>query len=142
FLFLGVAIEDCGVITRSNICELAVGLGGIDLAPIDVEKLVVGNLRRVVGDFDRFAILCFFRRHELVSRVWLRAAAIAHHGFDNALRFVECRLNAPKTSTGENRGLGSRWSGTLPITRGRKRQTDKKEKNNSIHVVSFMSLWT
>src|SRR5713101_2307176 len=52
FLFLGVAIKDRGTITGADVGELAVGLGGIDLSPIDVEKRLVRNFFWIVSDFD------------------------------------------------------------------------------------------
>src|SRR6476660_9454393 len=87
-------------------------------------------------------MFCFFRGDKLVSRVWFVSAAIAHHGFDYARCLVECRLDAPKTPTGENGGFCAAWGGALPKTCRRKCQAAKNEKTNSIHTVSFMSLRT
>src|SRR5262249_61139116 len=97
---------------------------------------------RAVGHFYCLAIFLFFRRTELVSGVWFGSPAKANHLFENARLFVECRLDAPKTTASENRGLRSGWGGTLPIARRRNCHAAKSEKKNSIHTVSFMSLRT
>ena len=49
--------KESGIAERAaDITELAVGLGWIDLPPIDVEQLLVRNSRRIVNDFDRFPV--------------------------------------------------------------------------------------
>src|SRR5690242_18925747 len=48
FFLSRIGITNRGPITRADIGQLAVGLSGIDLPPIDVQELLVGNLRRVV----------------------------------------------------------------------------------------------
>jgi hypothetical protein len=44
--------KDGGPLARADIGKPAIGLRGIDLAPIDIEQLIKDDLCRVVGDFD------------------------------------------------------------------------------------------
>jgi len=74
------------------------------LPPIDVEQLLVGNLRWIVCDFDRFSIPSFLGRHKFVSGAGFSSAAIPHDCFDYAIRFVEGRLDTPETAARENCG--------------------------------------
>ncbi len=83
--------------------ELAVGLRRIDVPPEDVKELVVRDLRRIVCDLDRLAMLRFMRGDFLVGRVFGAAAGVPHNSFDYAFRVIERRLHAPETAAGKDR---------------------------------------
>ena len=104
FFLVIVAVKNRSPITRSDVSELSIRLGRIDLPPVNIEQLIVGDFGRIVSDLDRFPVACFFRRNEFVSGVRFGPAAITHDRFNHAFCLVECGLNAPKTAARQHRG--------------------------------------
>ena len=86
--------------------KLAVGLGGIDVVPENIEQLIVGNLRRIVGHFDRLAVLGFVGGDGGVIGVFFASASVSDDCFGHAFHVIEWFLHAPKTAASENRRLG------------------------------------
>ena len=58
---LVVSIIDRGLIRKTDIVELPIGLRRIDVVPENFEQLLVGNLRRVVSHFDGLAVFGLVR---------------------------------------------------------------------------------
>src|SRR5207244_992125 len=99
------SIKNCSPITWTDIGELAVRLGRIDLLPIDVEQLLVGNFGRIVNNLDRFPVVRLLRADELVSGIGFGPAAVTDCRLDHTGRLVECRLNTPETTARKNGAL-------------------------------------
>src|SRR2546427_177804 len=76
----------------------------------------VRKLRRVVCDFDGFAVFCFSRRNELVSRIRFCSTTITNDCFDHALSFVEGWLDAQKTAASKDCCPCLLWRRILPVT--------------------------
>ncbi len=120
--FLIAAIKNRGPVTWTDIGELAVGLRRIDLLPVDVEQLLVRNFGRIVNDLDRFPIVGPLRTDQFVGRIGFCSAAVAYCRLNYTRRFVEGRLNAPKTTTGKNRGFRRCRLGILRLRRSSQKQ--------------------
>jgi hypothetical protein len=87
----------------------------VDLFPVDFEQLIVRNPSRIVGDLDRLAIPGLFRADQLIGWVRFGSTAVTNDSFDNAGRFIEGRLNAPKASARENGGFYGSGRGILSV---------------------------
>src|SRR2546423_12193123 len=52
FFLVIVAVKNRSPITRSDVSELSIRLGRIDLPPVNIEQLIVGDFGRIVSDLD------------------------------------------------------------------------------------------
>src|SRR5262245_47075590 len=103
-------IEDRAAVLRTVIAELGVFLGRIDIAPENFQQLLVGHLRWIVFDEDRFGMAGAPRRNLLVGRILGLSADVSGGRRHDAGDFVECFFHAPKAASGESR-LRSAWLG-------------------------------
>ena len=85
--------------------KLAVGLSRIDVVPKNIQQLFIGDLRRIVGHFDRLAVLGFVGGDKIVIGRLLASAGVADHRFRHSFGLVKRRLHAPETAPGEDRGF-------------------------------------
>src|SRR2546423_10951882 len=101
-LLVVVTVKDRGLITKSDIVELTVGLRRVDVPPENIEQLLIGNLARIVSHFDRLPMFGAMRGDFFVGRVLSASARGADDRFDNSLGVIVRRLHAPKTNSGKD----------------------------------------
>ena len=61
FFLIVIRIENGSAIRRSDVGKLSIGLGRVDIAPVNIQQLIVGNLRRIISYLDRFAVAGLLR---------------------------------------------------------------------------------
>lgn len=106
--FLCIGGVDDGAVGGASVAELAITIGGVDMANIVVEELFVGELGGVVGDLDDFDVgflACFGAVVVFVSGVGDGAAAVAGDGLGDAVEFEHVSFDAPEAAACED-GLG------------------------------------
>src|SRR5947209_13899285 len=52
FLLILVGVENRGAVARADVGELSIGLRGIDLFPVNVQQLVIGDFCWIINDLD------------------------------------------------------------------------------------------
>lgn len=96
-LLVVVDKKDGGAIRGSNVRPLAVELRRIMRhREEDAEKLSVGDVRRIVGNFDGFGVARGLGRDLIVGRGRGRAAGIARSRLDDSLETLKDGLNTPE----------------------------------------------
>src|SRR6185437_548901 len=78
---------------------------------VDLQKLPVGNLRRIVSNPDRFRVPGFSGADGLVVGWFLLAPGVSHGCVRYALHMLEDALHAPEASAGEDSHLARRLGG-------------------------------
>src|SRR5206468_769744 len=102
-LLCAVRVKDDRTILRSGVAELAGAVGGIGVVPVRVEKVLVGDLRGIVGDLHRLDVSRDAGLHLFVARFLRTAAGIPDGHRQHARQFVEHVLHAPEAAAGEDR---------------------------------------
>ena len=110
----GLGVRFVGVVdARAIACALVVALPiearRVDGLEVELDELVEGDHRRIVGHADRFGEACRLGRHLLIGRRRVRLAIrIAHLGAHHATDLLEEVFRAPEASAGKADGLRSR----------------------------------
>jgi hypothetical protein len=107
-LLLRSFVEDDRAILRADVGALLVEGGRIMDVPKNIEQLLIGDFRRVVGDPDDFGVAGLVAADILVGRVHGMAAGVAADDVGDSTEFFEERLGAPETAHAEGGGLKAR----------------------------------
>jgi hypothetical protein len=110
----GLGVRFVGVVdARAIACALVVALPiearRVDGLEVELDELVEGDHRRIVGHADRLGEARRLGRHLLVGRRRVRLAVrITHLGAHHATDLLEEVFRAPEASAGKADGLRSR----------------------------------
>ncbi len=91
-----VMVEDRGPVLFTAIHELAVRVGGVDVAPEILHQVLVAHLARVEEDLDGFQMAGLPGGIVLVGRIDLRATRKAREDARDARRLLEVGLGVQK----------------------------------------------
>ena len=105
-LLLFAGIEDGASVLIAAITELAIFDSRVDVAPEDVQQLVVTDFGRVEDDLDHFGVSRTTGGNLLVSGILLASARISRGDGDHSRQFVEGRLHARETTAGKGGFFG------------------------------------
>src|SRR5215203_5478277 len=107
--------EDRRPVGLALVAELAFGIEWVDVLPVDLEELVVADLRRVVDDPHRLGVAGAAHADLAVGGAGDLAAGVARGRRDDALGLVVGRLDAPEAARREGRDgkAGTRRLGAL-----------------------------
>src|SRR6185312_5486598 len=97
-LLLVIADEHDALIGAALVAELSVGVERVDIVPVMIEQLGVGDLGWVVGHLDGL----FVTLMRAIGRVGRGAAGITRDGLGHAVDLVERGLHAPEATAGED----------------------------------------
>ncbi len=108
-----VVDEDRRAVLVAAVAELAARVQEVDIAPVDVEELLVADDFRVVAELHRLRVAGPAGRDLLIGGVRVGAADVARDGLDHPGHLLEVRLGAPEAAAGEGRDRGlarsTRW---------------------------------
>ena len=113
-LLLLVAVENCRAVLAPGVGALPIELRRVvSDGEEDLEKLAIGDPRRVVGDLDRFGVTGFAAADEFILGGGSRASRVARGRCLDTFDVLEDGLDSPETPAGEDGGLVSRGASWL-----------------------------
>ena len=100
-----IVIEDGGLVLLTAVCELASGIGGIDLPPEHVEQSLIRYPLWVERYLDCFTMSGGSRKYLLIRGILHVPTGVAGHDVLHSVHCLDGLLHAPEAATGERRRL-------------------------------------
>src|SRR5690606_37503718 len=96
-------IENCRPVLVTTVAELTATVERIDIAPVNVEQFLIGDLAWIVLELQDLRVPRAAGRYLLVGRIGRGAAHVAGRRLDHTLDLVKVGLRASETAAGERR---------------------------------------